>query len=108
MNILAVKKNRFQMNELIEFFAGHDLFPAATDTAAIRILKNTEIRLALVSINNHSDFGLIRYINDNYKEIKVILTIRKEMQVAFSVISSGRYNVIENPLKLKELRRVLK
>jgi len=108
MNILAVKKNKFQINELTEFFTEHKLISTETDNAAVQILKSKKIELVLISINSHSDFGLVKYINDNFKNTKVVLSIQKEMQAAFSVLTGGNYTAVQNPMKLKELKNALK
>jgi DNA-binding NtrC family response regulator len=108
MNVLAVKKNKFQINELKEFFADSILFSAHSNKAAIQKLTENAIDLALISINSTSDFGLVKYINDNFGETKVVLSIQKEMQDAVSVITKGKYTTVENPLRLKELKNALK
>jgi response regulator RpfG family c-di-GMP phosphodiesterase len=108
MQILAVKKNRFEMNELYDFFADDDLFIAENDRKAIQLLKSNRIELVLVNITSHSDFGLVHYINNNFEGIRIILSIQKDMQDAFSVITKGKYQTLQNPMKLKELKRMLK
>ena len=99
---------RFQINELNEFFANDTIISVSSDSSAIQKLLNNEINLAIISINSSFDLGLVKYINDNFKKIKVVLSIQKEMQAAFSVFTSGNYMAIQNPLKLKELKNVLK
>lgn len=108
MQILAVKKNKFELNELNDFFSDDDLFTAENDIKAIQMLKNNSIELVLININSHSDFGLVNYINNNFEGIKIILSIQKDMQDAFSVITKGKYQTMQNPMKLKELKRMLK
>jgi DNA-binding NtrC family response regulator len=107
MNILAVKRDRFQINELNEFFGEHKILTADSDNEAVNILKQNGIEMSLVSINSYSDFGLVKYINDNFPKTEVVLSIQKEMQDAFSVITNGKFKAVQNPLKLKELRSVL-
>lgn len=106
--VLAIKNNKFQLNELNDFFNDDILFAANSNKAAIEKLNQNEINLVVISINSNSDFGLIKYINDNFKSTKVVLSISREMQEAYSILTNGKFTAVEQPLKLKELKNVLK
>jgi len=105
MNILIISKNNFQIKELIDFYADNVVLSANSNKIAIQKLLENEVDLAIIVINSNLDLGIVKYINDNFKKIKMILSIEKEMQELFSVITNSSYITIENPLRLKELKK---
>ena len=109
MNVLAINKNKFQINELKEFFTRMNsvLFTAKTFREAIKKINNHQIDTVIIDINSISDIGMVKYLNDNFSNIKVFLTVENNFEDAISVFKEGNYSILHNPMKLQELKIII-
>ncbi|MCD4820250.1 MAG: hypothetical protein K8S23_16330 [Candidatus Cloacimonetes bacterium] len=107
MRILLVNKNKFQLKELKDFFSQSQVIFTSDKNSTLTQLSKLKFDLALISINKISDLGLVKYINENYAELRVILSINDFFNDALSVLAEGKFQQIQNPLKLKELKNIL-
>ena len=107
MNILLVKKNEFQTKELLDFFSNDRIFNTSNINTALAQLETIDFKMALISINSLTDLGLVKYINENYPQTKVILSLAKQIRDAVSIILKGDFTTLDNPLQLKELKKII-
>ena len=109
MNVLLINDDRFLKNEMTEFFrdAGMNLFLAESTRQAIHILSKNTINLVIINLNSILAAGLIKYINNNFKDIKVLLTAENQIEEAISVFKNGSYKLLSNPIKLQELKKII-
>ncbi len=106
MKILLVNKDEFQIKELRDFFSDSQI-TSTSYRNCIKYLSKSNFDLALLSITKISELGLVKYINTNYPNTKVILSLNKAIDVALSVITNGKFQQIQNPLKLTELKGII-
>ena len=107
LNILFIHYDPDIREEIDEFLGtqqGTAFF--ARDTGhAIRILNETLIDLVVLKINNMRDAGILKYINDYYKDLEVFVMASQEYDDIISVFSKGRYKLFQQPLKISELKK---
>ena len=110
MNVLAINKDQFQLNELKEFFGKMDskIYTAKTIREAIKKIIDNQIAIVIIDINSIADIGLIKYINDNFPNVRAFLTVENQLEEAISVFKNGSYKLLSNPMSLQELKEILK
>ncbi len=106
MNILFIHQDpdfQEEINEYLNLDQG-EIFFANTTEEAIRILNNYEIYLVVLQIRNLRDAAVLRYINENYQHLEVLVLASKEYDDIISVFSKGRYKLSRQPQHLVELK----
>ncbi len=109
MNVLVINKNKFQINEMTEFFNRMDsnFFAAGTFQEALSKIRKNRINAVIIDMNTISDIGIVKYLNDNFKDVKVLLTVENNFEEAISVFKEGKYFLLHNPIKLQELKNII-
>ena len=107
MNILAVNQNEFQTLEIEDMIKKIEskIYFAKTILDAIKIVEEICIDTVLINITSISDIGFIKYINDNYDRILVYISSDKPFEEAISIVRTGKYTLLHNPVLLKELKK---
>ncbi len=109
MNVLFFYINGFikdELQECIQDMQGEAYF-AATREEALAILNTQPMDLFFLEIKKFADTGLLKYVSENFKHIRVILTVESSIQNAISTIRSGHFDVLRSPFNLKQLRGIL-
>ncbi len=109
MEILFYQRNRFIRDELREFLdelAGRPHF-AETIDAAITILNTRPIDAAFIEIQDFTDIGLLKYINQYHLSLKTVLVVENEFEKAISVIRKGDYGLLKCPFGLRDIKDYL-
>jgi len=75
---------------------------------AIRVLNNHTIDLVVLIINHMRDAAVLKYLNDNYTELEVLLMASEEYDEIISLFCGRQYTTIRMPVKLNELRTQIK
>ena len=106
MNILFIHDNPEIQEEIREFLTlpNGSVFFSKDSWEAIGILKDEKIDLVVLKINNMRDAAILKYINDNYINVEVLVLASKEYDDIISVFGKGRYRLFSQPLKLNELK----
>ena len=106
MNILFIHDDPEIQEEIREFLTltNGNVFFSKDTGEAINILNNQKIDLVVLKINNMRDAGILKYINNNYKDLEVLVMASKEYDEIISVFSTGNYKLFSQPLKLSELK----
>ncbi|MCD4819656.1 MAG: hypothetical protein K8S23_13290 [Candidatus Cloacimonetes bacterium] len=107
MNILAIKQNEFQSLEIEDMIKNINskIFFVKTILDAIKIIEKNNIFTVLINITSISDIGFIKYINDNFKSILIYISSDKPMEEAISIMKTGNYTLLHNPVMLRELKK---
>ena len=106
MKVLAINHNQFQLAEMKEIMHNNDstVFFAENRTEAIHYLDKEVINFVFLNTNSVQDMGLVKYINDNYQNVSVFLCMEKPLAEAFSIAKTGRYELLHNPVELRQIR----
>jgi len=109
MKILFLNNNRFIKHELLEFIndmRGKAYF-AATPDEAVAMLNYYQIDIFFMELKGLIEIGLIKYANDNFKNIRVILIVESEIENAISTIKNNHFSFIQQPFGLRDLKHIL-
>ena len=107
VNILFIHDDPEIQEEIREFLTipnGEVLFSKTTSEAMV-VLNAKKIDLVVLKINNMRDASILKYINDYYKDLEVLIMASKEYDEIISVFTTGHYKLFRQPLKLNELKR---
>jgi len=106
MNILIQIRNTSTDREIKEFTEGKNdnVYITHSVEESIKILSHTEIQKAVISLKSLKDTAILKYINDYYKNIEVVVLANKTFDDIISIFSKSNYSIIHEPLKLSELK----
>jgi DNA-binding NtrC family response regulator len=106
MNLLFIHHDPEIQSEIDDFLQSHHdvCFFSRNTEATIRILNDERIDMVVLIINHMRDAAILKYINDNYKDLEVLLIASDEFDDIISLFSECRYKTIRMPLKLSDLR----
>ena len=106
MNILFIHNDPEVQEEIREFLTVPDgnVFFSKDVNEAIHILNEQTIGMVVLKINNMRDAAILRYINENYKDLEVLVMASKEYDDIISVFNKGHFRMFSQPLKLSELK----
>ncbi|PKQ68649.1 hypothetical protein [Labilibaculum manganireducens] len=112
MNILFVKENRSLIDELKEYIQSLDARAYfADDPVEMEIILNqTTIDLVILPLKALSNSDMLKYINDNFKETKVVITVDREEQN--SKLENRKalymnYELLQKQLRLFDLKKAI-
>jgi DNA-binding NtrC family response regulator len=106
MNILFIHHDQEVQSEIDEFLRNHKdvCFFSRNTNDTIRILNEHPIDLVVLIIHHMRDAAVLKYLNDNYKDLEVLLMASEEYDEIISLFSERQYKTFRLPLKLKDLR----
>ncbi|MBN2595291.1 hypothetical protein [Labilibaculum sp.] len=112
MNILFVKENRSLIDELKEYIQSLDAKAYfADDTAEMEIILNqTTIDLVIIPLKALSDMDVLKFINDNFKETKVVITVdrdEKSSKLENRKALYMNYELLQKQLRLFDLKKAI-
>jgi DNA-binding NtrC family response regulator len=107
MNILFIHHDPEIQTEIDEFLRNHEdvCFFSRNTNDTIQILNNHTIDLVVLIINHMRDAAVLKYINDNYKNLEVLLMASEEYDEIISLFSECQFKTFRLPLKLSDLRK---
>lgn len=112
MNILFIKENRYLIDELKEYINSLDARAFfADDALETRIILNQNfIDLVIIPLKALSNLDMLKFINDHFKETKVVITVDREEQS--SKIENRKalytnYELLQKQLRLFELKKAI-
>jgi DNA-binding response OmpR family regulator len=106
VNILFIHHDPEFQAEIDDYLClpkGQGFFARDTEQA-IRILNTYEISMVVLRISNLRDAAILRYVNDNYQHLKVLIMASREYDDIISVFCKGRYKLFRQPQHLSELK----
>lgn len=106
IKILFINHTRECPDEYFEFASSlkAKAFFAGSTEESIHALNNNKIDRVILEISNVNDVGIIKYINDYFPEIKVIIVATEAFDDVISVFNKARYSVVHEPFQFSELR----
>ena len=106
MNILFIHHDPEIQKEIDEFLRNQKdvCFFSKNTNDTIQILNDHPIDLVVLIINHMRDAAVLKYINDNYKNLEVMLVASEEYDEIISLFSECQYKTFRLPLKLNDLR----
>lgn len=109
MNILIQIHESATDNEIREFTEGNGnvIFISHSTEESINELSNSNIEKAVVSLKSIQDAAILKYLNDYYPNINVVVIANKIFDEIISIFNKVNYTVIHEPLKLAELKKHL-
>ncbi len=107
MKILLVSTSDYIANEIKDFLSLYNdtFYLARTNKQAINILNKAKVDYVLIDSIIQNEFKLIKYINENYSNVKVIITVQKELLETVYIIKHGKYDVLAQPFRLSDLKK---
>lgn len=110
MNVFFQIKNSTADQEILEFVEGegNKVFISHSTDESISILSKHDFEKAVISLKSLQDIAILKYLNDYYPDIKVVVIANKEFDDIISIFNKVNYSVIHEPLKLSELKSNLR
>ena len=107
MNLLFIHHDPEIQAEIDDFMVtpNDNCFFCRNTEETIRILDTQQIDLVVLIITHMRDAAVLKYINDNYKELEVLLMATEEYDEIIALFSECQYQVIRLPAKLKEMQK---
>ena len=109
MNVFFQIKDNTANKEILEFIEGegNKVFISHSTEESISILNDYEFEKAVISLMSMKDATILKYLNDYYPHIKVVVIASKEFDDVISIFQKSNYSVMHEPLKLSELNMKL-
>jgi DNA-binding response OmpR family regulator len=106
LNILIIHDDPQVVEEIREYLTLPDSnFYFTTSTMdAIRKLNVGSIDLVVLNISNMKDAGILKYINDNFKDLEVMILASREYDEIISTFLQGRFHIVKQQQKMAELK----
>jgi DNA-binding NtrC family response regulator len=106
MNILFIHHDPEIQKEIDDFLNDNKdvCFFSRNTNDTIKILNEHPIDMVVLIINHMRDAAVLKYINDNYKNLEVMLVASEEYDEIISLFSERQYKTFRLPMKLKDLR----
>ena len=80
---------------------------ANTHDQAIQVLNENFINSVVINLRNMTDAVIMRYINKYYPEINVVISASREFDEIISIFNQQNFSLLQQPLKLEELKGVI-
>ncbi|MDD4308817.1 MAG: hypothetical protein PHO32_00385 [Candidatus Cloacimonetes bacterium] len=105
MRILLAKPKPLEEAELLEYFSSMNCYAKTVNNRSelCNVLDSQEIDIVLFNASTVDDFAQIRYINDNYPTVKVIVSLETSLGNAVENVRNGSYQAIRRPFHLNDL-----
>ena len=109
MNVFFQIQNSTADKEILEYIEGegNKVYISHSTEESISILSNHDIQKAVISLQSLKDAAILKYLNDYYPDINVVVIANKEYDNIISVFQKTNYSVMHEPLKLSELNMKL-
>jgi len=106
MNVLIQIRDESFDREISEITQGEGniIHIAHSAEESIHILSSTTIQKAVISLKNIQDTAILKFINDYYPNIEVVVLANKAFDDVISIFQKSNYSVIHEPLRLSELK----
>ena len=80
---------------------------ANTTEKSIRILDENPVETVILSLQKLGDAAILRYINLHFPGIKVLISANNEFEDIIEVLKKGKFSLLPEQLKLKELSSLI-
>ncbi|WP_421919854.1 hypothetical protein [Marinifilum sp.] len=112
MNILFIKENRLLIGELKEYIHSLDACAYFADDQfeTELIVTQTSIDLVIIPLKALSNLDLLKYINENFKKTKVVITVDRDEQstkIRNRKTLYTNYDLLQKQLRLFDLKKAI-
>jgi hypothetical protein len=112
MNILFIKENRSLIGELKEYIHSLDAMAYFADdpVETESILSKISIDLVIIPLKALSNLDMLKYINDHFKNTKVVITVDREEhneKPENRKTMYTNYDLLQKQLRLFELKKAI-
>jgi DNA-binding NtrC family response regulator len=109
MNILIQLRDTGTDKELKEFTEddGNEICISHSTEESINQLSARPFNKAVISLKSLQDIAILKYLNDYYPDIKIVVIANKTFDDIISTFQKVNYSVIHEPLQLSELKNQL-
>ena len=106
MNVFFQINDSTTDQEILEFVEGegNKVFISHSTEESISVLSERNFEKAVISLQSLKDAAILKYLNDYYPHIKVVVIASKEFDDVISIFQKSNYSVIHEPLRLAELK----
>lgn len=108
-NILFIGYEPPLRDEIREFLKEREGEAFFSDTVEdiIRTMDTGKIETVVLNLQRLEDAAILRYINLNYQKTRVLLVPGRQLQDAIPAFAVGHYELLNEPFRLEELRKLL-
>lgn len=109
MNILMQIRESSTDDEIRDFTEaeGNQITISHSTEESINELSSHHFEQAVVSLKSIQDAAILKYLNDYYPDVKIVVIANKAFDEIISIFHKVNYSVIHEPLKLSELKNRL-
>jgi DNA-binding NtrC family response regulator len=91
-----------EIGEFLKGLGGRAWFAASADRS-VHILGKHQITTVVVRLHSASDAGILKFINQYYPDIKVLVSASQEFEDVIRILNEGHFKLLSRPLRLSEL-----
>jgi len=109
MNILFYNHENGTQKALREFVReteGRSFFADNTHDAVV-ILKSRHVDLMFFEFQNSSDAEVLEYVNRKFTNVRIVMTVEKELEMLISAFKNCNYALMPKPFGLAELKKTM-
>jgi len=109
MKILIAQANQSEAVELQEYFQSNacEVFIAPEQKLVYQIMAQHTIDAVLFKVASLDDFSVIRYINNTYPLVKVVVTSDAGFCANIDNIRQGAFTALQFPYHLNQLQELI-
>ena len=95
--------------EIQDYILTHEgeAFFTTTVEESIHVLDESSINTVVLTLHKLGDAAILKYINQYFPDIKVLISASKEYDDIINVFNKGRYSMLKQPFRLRELNLML-
>jgi DNA-binding response OmpR family regulator len=109
MNILLQTREKETFEEIKEFTESDNSKVFHSDSAdrSVALLSNFFFDVAVIKIKTLNDFTILKFINETYPHIKVVVLAEKKFRDLITLFSTANYSIVSEPFRLSELNTTI-
>lgn len=109
MHVLFQLKDPSISKEILEYIEGHGSRVSVSHSSeeSIRLISTNRFDKMVISIRNLRDAVILKYIQEYYPELPVVVLANRGFDELLSLFQKTRFTVIHEPLRLSDLKKEL-
>jgi len=92
-----------EFNEFSDEIKAKNFYANSTEES-IGVLNEQKIDTVIIKIRKIEDVSVLKYINDYYKNIKVLVSARKDFEEALTIFSQINFENVSSPIGLADIK----
>ncbi len=82
-------------------------FFAVSAEDAVRLMNQNRIDILFLEMRQMADAGLLKYANENFRDMRIVLIAGDELKNMVSAIKKGRFALLGEPFGLPEIKHII-